>query len=253
MTSAGAPPDVSVSAVGRTVLVALLMGLSIAGVGTLSWVALFRLNVRERPDVPWAAVATGDCAGRHAGVARRPGLAAPDVDVSAVPPAPLASATRRLVRRQPDDDPGPDRRDGRAHGDLRADRHQPPARGPERLSDDRHPRLGADHGPAGCRRRRGDGVSRLHAEPPGARWADVRDRGDQRGLHPAPCQPRLRLSARHGAGFLPRVGDLRPLAQKSGSILPGMAIHFAGDLAFSYFGLLGGDAARLFVDPVAGR
>jgi membrane protease YdiL (CAAX protease family) len=37
------------------------------------------------------------------------------------------------------------------------------------------------------------------------------------------------------------------LALKSGSILPGMALHFAGDFAFAYFALLGGDSARLFV------
>jgi membrane protease YdiL (CAAX protease family) len=36
------------------------------------------------------------------------------------------------------------------------------------------------------------------------------------------------------------------LALKSGSILPGMALHFAGDLAYAYFALLGGDAASLF-------
>ena len=36
------------------------------------------------------------------------------------------------------------------------------------------------------------------------------------------------------------------LALKSGSILPGMALHFAGDLAFAYFALLGGDSALLF-------
>lgn len=38
------------------------------------------------------------------------------------------------------------------------------------------------------------------------------------------------------------------LALKSGSILPGMALHFAGDLAFAYFALLGGDSALLFAD-----
>jgi membrane protease YdiL (CAAX protease family) len=37
------------------------------------------------------------------------------------------------------------------------------------------------------------------------------------------------------------------LGQKSGSILPGMALHFLGDLAFAYFALLGGDSALLFV------
>jgi uncharacterized protein len=37
------------------------------------------------------------------------------------------------------------------------------------------------------------------------------------------------------------------LAQRSGSILPGMTIHSAGDAAFTYFGLLNGDPKLLFV------
>jgi membrane protease YdiL (CAAX protease family) len=36
------------------------------------------------------------------------------------------------------------------------------------------------------------------------------------------------------------------LAWHTGSILPGMAMHVLGDLAFTYFGLLGGDARLLF-------
>jgi membrane protease YdiL (CAAX protease family) len=38
------------------------------------------------------------------------------------------------------------------------------------------------------------------------------------------------------------------LVLKSGSILPGMALHFAGDLAFAFFALPGGDSALLFVN-----
>ena len=37
------------------------------------------------------------------------------------------------------------------------------------------------------------------------------------------------------------------LAYHSGSIVPGMIMHFLGDLAFTYFALLGGDWHRLFV------
>lgn len=47
------------------------------------------------------------------------------------------------------------------------------------------------------------------------------------------------------AGTLAWVVLSRPL--KSGSILPGMVLHFAGDLASSYFALLGGDPALLLV------
>jgi membrane protease YdiL (CAAX protease family) len=38
------------------------------------------------------------------------------------------------------------------------------------------------------------------------------------------------------------------LALKSGSILLGMALHFADDLAYAYFALLGGDAASLLAN-----
>jgi membrane protease YdiL (CAAX protease family) len=37
------------------------------------------------------------------------------------------------------------------------------------------------------------------------------------------------------------------LARRLGTILPGMAIHAAGDLAYTFFGVLGGDASLLFV------
>jgi len=37
------------------------------------------------------------------------------------------------------------------------------------------------------------------------------------------------------------------LARRTGTILPGMAIHVAGDLARVYFGVLGGDGRLLVV------
>jgi membrane protease YdiL (CAAX protease family) len=37
------------------------------------------------------------------------------------------------------------------------------------------------------------------------------------------------------------------LAQRTGTILPGIVIHVAGDLAYTYFGVLRGDAGLLFV------
>jgi membrane protease YdiL (CAAX protease family) len=36
------------------------------------------------------------------------------------------------------------------------------------------------------------------------------------------------------------------LARQTGTILPGMAIHVLGDLAYMYFGVLRGDGALLF-------
>jgi membrane protease YdiL (CAAX protease family) len=62
------------------------------------------------------------------------------------------------------------------------------------------------------------------------------------------------LHATHGLGYLVAVAPgfflasvvYGYLALKSGSILPGMALHFAGDLAYGYFALLGGEPALLF-------
>jgi membrane protease YdiL (CAAX protease family) len=64
------------------------------------------------------------------------------------------------------------------------------------------------------------------------------------------------LHATHGLAYLLAVAPgfflasvvYGYLALKSGSILPGMALHFAGDLAFAYFALLGGNPAQLFAN-----
>lgn len=64
------------------------------------------------------------------------------------------------------------------------------------------------------------------------------------------------LHATHGLAYLLAVAPgfflasvvYGYLALKSGSILPGMALHFAGDLAFVYFALLGGHSALLFAE-----
>lgn len=50
-----AAPDLEIPKVGKTVVIAVLMGLAIALVGTAPWVALIGLNMRLRPDAPWAA------------------------------------------------------------------------------------------------------------------------------------------------------------------------------------------------------
>lgn len=38
------------------------------------------------------------------------------------------------------------------------------------------------------------------------------------------------------------------LVRRTGTVLPGIAIHIMGDLACVYFGVLGGDGSLLFVD-----
>jgi len=52
MTDAVAAPTAPIPSVGRAVTAALLMGLSISVIGTLSWVALIKLNVREHSESP---------------------------------------------------------------------------------------------------------------------------------------------------------------------------------------------------------
>lgn len=59
MTEDVMKPTIAVPKVGRTVAVALLMGLSVQLIGTLTWVALIRRNMREHPESPWAAVTMG--------------------------------------------------------------------------------------------------------------------------------------------------------------------------------------------------
>jgi hypothetical protein len=49
-------PNEAIPRVNTTLAVALLMGLTI--IGTLPWVLLIRLNVREHPESPWAAATT---------------------------------------------------------------------------------------------------------------------------------------------------------------------------------------------------
>lgn len=247
MTSAGAPPDVSVPAVRRTVLMALLMGLSIAGVGTLSWVALFRLNVRERPDVPWAAVATTIVL--VAMLAWLGGLGWPR----------RTSAFRRFH--------------------LRLWRPQPGAWSGDSLTTILgligamvaltvvYVLMGISRPPVDLSAYPTTAI-RVSALIMAPLVAGVVEEMAFRGYMQSYLErigPTFAivvtsvaftlLHASHGLAYLIALAPglflasviYGHLAQKSGSILPGMAIHFAGDLAFSYFALLGGDAARLFV------
>jgi uncharacterized protein len=50
------PATTAVPRVRKTVAVALAMGVSIQLIGTLSWVALIRRNVLAEPGLPWAAI-----------------------------------------------------------------------------------------------------------------------------------------------------------------------------------------------------
>lgn len=58
MTDAAALPKVAAPKPGRTVIEALLMGLSIALIGVIPWIVMAPLNARYSPELPWAAAAT---------------------------------------------------------------------------------------------------------------------------------------------------------------------------------------------------
>ena len=51
-----------------------------------------------------------------------------------------------------------------------------------------------------------------------------------------------------GPGFFVAAVLYGILAQRTGTILPGMIIHVLGDLSYTFFGLLRGDVSLLFVD-----
>ncbi len=53
-----AAPTTAVPRVSRVVIAAVLMGLSIQVLGTVPWIALARINLRQHPEWPWAAAMT---------------------------------------------------------------------------------------------------------------------------------------------------------------------------------------------------
>jgi membrane protease YdiL (CAAX protease family) len=248
MIDAVATPNAAVPRVPTTLAVALVMGLTISLVGTLPWVVLMRLNVREQPESPWAAAATA-CwlivmlvwlSGR--GWPRR------------------TSAFRRfhcrLWRPQP----------GAWSGDSLATIlslicamvglsvvyvligvSRPP------VDVSAYPTTAVRFsvllmGPAVAgvvEEMAFRGYMQSHLERIGPTFAILVTSTAFTLLH-----------ATHGLAYLLAVAPgfflasvvYGYLALKSGSILPGMALHFAGDLAFAYFALLGGDSALLFAN-----
>jgi membrane protease YdiL (CAAX protease family) len=209
MTDAVAPPPPATPKAGKTVAVALMMGIAILLIGTLPWVGMIRLNAREHPETPWAAAATGCLllvmlvwlSGR--GWPRR------------------SSAFRRHH--------------------LRLWRPEPDAWSGESLGT----------------------IVGLIAAMIGLSVVHVLMGATQHLERIGPTFAILMTSTvftlLHGTHGLAYLATVAPgfffasvvygyLALKSGSILPGMALHFAGDLALAYLALLGGDSSRLFVD-----
>jgi membrane protease YdiL (CAAX protease family) len=234
--------------VGRTVAVAVLMGLLIQFSGTLAWVAMIRLNLRERPDVPWAAAATalwlvimlvwlnGNGWPRRSSVFRRDHL--------------------RLW--QPE--PGAWSGDNRATilgligamvglsvlysligaGFPQADLSPYPTTAIRLSAFFMGPMVAGVVEEMAFR-----GYMQRHLERIGPTFAILVTSAVFTLLH---ISQGLTYLFTFGIGIFIASVVYGHLAQRSGSILPGMALHFAGDLAFAYFALLGGDPALLFVD-----
>lgn len=248
MIDAGATPNAAIPRVNTTLAVALLMGLTISLVGTLPWVVLMRLNVREHPESPWAAATTACW------------LIIMLVWLSGRGWPRGTSAFRRfhcrLWRPQP----------GAWSGDSLATilgligamvglsvvyvlmgASRPP------VDVSAYPTTAVRFsvllmGPAVAgvvEETAFRGYMQSHLERIGPTFAILVTSAAFTLLH-----------AVHGLAYLLAVAPgfflasvvYGYLALKSGSILPGMALHFAGDLAFAYFALLGGDSARLFAN-----
>lgn len=241
-------PDAVVPKVKTTVAVGLAMGLAIALAGTLPWVVLIRMNAREHPEWPWAAAATAGW------------LMVMLVWLSGVGWPRGTSAFRRFHCRlwRP--------QSGAWSGDslvtilgligamvalsvvyVLAGASRPP------VDVSAYPTTAIRFsvllmGPAVAgivEETAFRGYMQSHLERIGPTFAILVTSAAFTLLH-----------ATHGLAYLLAVAPgfflaslvYGYLALKSGSILPGMVLHFAGDLAFAYFALLGGDSTLLFVN-----
>jgi len=249
MTDAVATPNAAIPKVGRTFTVALLMGLSIQLIGTLAWLALIRLNVREHPDSPWAAAVMA-CwlvlmlvwlSGR--GWPRR------------------TSAFRRFHLRLWRPQPGAWSGDGlitilsligamvglsvvyvligssRAPIDVSA---FPPTTALRFSVLLMGPLVAGVVEEMAFR-----GYMQSHLERIGPTFAIMLTSAVFTLLH---FSQGLTYLLTFGPGIFLASALYGHLALKSGSILPGMTLHFAGDLAYAYFALLGGDSSLLFAN-----
>lgn len=246
MTTAVVTPNAAVPSVGRTVGVSILIALPILFVGTLSWVALIRRNVRVQPEWPWAAAATA-CL-----------LLAMLVWLSGRGWSRSTSVFRRFHLRLWRPEPGAWSGDnlitilglmGALAGMTVVYVLAGMSRPPEDVSA--YPTTAIRFsvllmGPlvAGVVEEMAfRGYMQSHLERIGPTFAIVVTSAVFTLAH-----------ASHGLAYLLAVAPgfflasivYGYLALKSGSILPGMALHFLGDLAFAYFALLGGDWTKLF-------
>jgi membrane protease YdiL (CAAX protease family) len=247
MTEAVVTPNIAIPKVGRTVAVALLMGLSIQLIGTLSWVALIRLNVREHPDSPWAAAAMA-CV-----------LVLMLVWLSGHGWPRSTSAFRRFHLRLWQPQPGAWSGDSLATilsliGALVGlsvlyvliGATRPPVDVSAYSIALRWSALLMSPMVAGVVEEMAfRGYMQRHLERIGPTFAILVTSAVFALLH---VSQGFTYLFTFGPGIFIASVVYGHLALKSGSILPGMALHFAGDLAFAYFALFGGDSALFFAD-----
>jgi membrane protease YdiL (CAAX protease family) len=248
MIDAVATPNAAIPRVNTTVAVALLMGLAIAIIGAFPWIVLMRLNVRQHPESPWAAVTTAcwliimlvwlSGRGWPAGT------------------APFRRFHCRLWRPQP----------GAWSGDslvtilsligamvglsvmyvLIGATRPPVDVSPYPTTAVRFSVLIMGPAVAGVVEEMAfRGYMQSHLERIGPTFAILVTSTAFTLLHGTHGLAYLAVVA---PGFFLASVVYGYLALKSGSILPGMALHFAGDLAFGYFALLGGDSSLLFAN-----
>jgi membrane protease YdiL (CAAX protease family) len=248
MIDAVATPNAGIPRKSTTLVVALSMGLAISLAGTLPWVVLIRLNVREHPASPWAAAITAGW------------LIVMLVWLSGRGWPHSTSAFRRFH--------------------CRLWRPQPGAWSGDSLAtivslicamvglSVVYVLIGAGRPPVDVSAYPTTAV-RFSVLFMGPAVAGVVEETAFRGYMQSYLErigPTFAilvtstaftlLHGTHGLAYLLAVAPgfflasvvYGYLALRSGSILPGMALHFAGDLAFAYFALLGGNSALLFAN-----
>lgn len=248
MSEAVAPPSAAAPKVGRTVIAAIAMALAIAAVGLLPWLFSIRLNLRLHPELPWAAMTTL-CA-----------LAIMGVWLNGAGWPRRTSAFRRFHLRIWRPDPGAWSGAGLVSilgiscaiaglyvlwiltgaGRAPADLSIYPTTSLRFTVLIMTPLVAAVVEEVAFR-----GYMQSHLERIGPTFAILVTSVAFALAHITHGLEYLLVVA---PGFFFASVVYGYLALKSGSILPGMALHFFGDLSYAYFVQLGGDASRLFAN-----
>jgi membrane protease YdiL (CAAX protease family) len=240
------PPPAAVPNVGKTVAVAVLTGLSVQLVGTLAWVAMIRRNMRVNPESPWAA-ATMVCV-----------LAVMLIWLSGRGWPRATSAWRRHHLRLWRPEPGAWSGENRTTilglmGAIVALAVMYVLIGSSRPPEDagayplaiRWSALLMGPIVAGVVEEMAfRGYMQSHLERIGPTFAILVTSAAFALLH---ATQGVTYFLTFAPGIFIASVVYGYLALRSGSIIPGMALHVAGDVAYAYFALFGGDPALLFV------